>query len=125
MPSVSPRSMEMSTCSTALTLPRRVANSTVRSRTLSRGTAVVMAVNAPPSRSPLRIDDVAQAIAEKIEAEHRDHQGRAREERDPPLAAHHVGRAFSHHDAPLGRRRTHAKADEREARGVEDGIAHG
>src|SRR5262245_26940079 len=98
MPSVSPRSTETSTRCTALTLPRRVANSTVRSRTLSSGTSVISR-----SRSPLRIDNIAQAVAEKIEAEHRDHQGRAREERDPPLAAYHVGSAFGHHDAPLGR----------------------
>ena len=47
------------------------------------------------------------------------------EERDPPFAGHHEGRALRHHDAPLRGRRPHAKADERQARGVEDGVAHG
>src|SRR5688500_12936168 len=32
------------------------------------------------SRPPLRIDDVAQAVAEQIEAEHREHQRQAREQ---------------------------------------------
>ena len=38
------------------------------------------------SRSAPRIDDVAQAITEEIEAEHRKHQCGAGEERDPPFA---------------------------------------
>jgi hypothetical protein len=37
------------------------------------------------SRPPLRIDDVAQTVAEQIEAEHRDHQRKARKQRDPPF----------------------------------------
>ena len=36
-------------------------------------------VMASASRPPLRIDDVAQAVAEQVEAEHRDHQRQARE----------------------------------------------
>src|ERR1700716_1614685 len=40
----------------------------------------------PPSRAALRIDDVAQAVAEQVEAEHRDHQRGTGKERDPPLA---------------------------------------
>src|SRR5712691_9719662 len=43
MPSVSPLATEMLTCCTALTMPRRVANSTVRSLTSSSGGAVIMA----------------------------------------------------------------------------------
>ena len=39
-----------------------------------------------PSSPPLRIDDVAQSVTEKIEAEHRDHQCDAGKEGDPPFA---------------------------------------
>src|SRR4030095_3541148 len=105
MPSVSPLATEMLTCCTALTMPRRVVNSTVRSLTSSRGWAVMttsakMSKTTPckversappshslppcrgrdeqslnePSRPPLRIDDVAQAVTEQVETEHREHQ---------------------------------------------------
>ena len=49
----------------------------------------------------------------------------AGKERDPPFAGDHEGRALGDHDAPFRRRRAHAKADERQAGGVEDGVAHG
>src|ERR1700738_1446241 len=42
MPSVSPLATEILTCCTALTMPRRVANSTVRSLTSSSGRAVIV-----------------------------------------------------------------------------------
>src|SRR6184192_3007071 len=154
MPSVSPLATEMLTCCTALTMPRRVVNSTVRSLTSSRGWAVMTtsakiskttpckverAAPLPhspcggrdgqslnqPSRAPLRIDDVAQAVAEQVEAEHRDHQRGAREERDPPFARYHEGGTFGDHDAPFRGRRPHAKPDERQTGGVENGVAHG
>src|SRR3954468_648074 len=139
MPSVSPLPTVMSTCCTALTMPRRVVNSTVRSLTSSSGCAVTGASRAGPhpktcgttpckvaerydrtgqtssSRPPLRIDDVAQTVAEQVEAEHRDHQREAREQRDPPFARHHEARAFGDHDAPFRSRRPHAEADERKA----------
>src|SRR5258708_32288839 len=41
MPSVSPLATDMLTCCTALTMPRLVANSTVRSLTSSNGCAVI------------------------------------------------------------------------------------
>src|ERR1700692_2358720 len=115
MPSVSPLATEILTCCTAFTMPRLVANSTVRSSTSSRGCAVMLL----PSRPSLRIDDVAQTVAEQVEAEHRDHQREAREQRDPPFARHHEARAFRDHDAPFCGRRPHAKTDEREAGGLE------
>src|SRR4051794_2380438 len=120
MPSVSPLATEMLTCCTALTMPRRVANSTVRSLTSSNGCAVI----ALPSRPSLRVDDVAQTVTEQVEAEHRDHQRQPWEQRDPPFARHHEASAFRDHDAPFRRRRPHAKADEGKAGGVEDGITH-
>src|SRR6478735_929783 len=118
MPSVSPLATEISTCCTALTMPRRVANSTVRSRTSSNGFAV-MPIS---SRAPLRIDDVAQTVAEQIEAEHGDHQRKTGKQRDPPFARHHEGRPFGNHDAPFGRWRPHAEADEGQAGGIENGV---
>src|SRR5262245_40795207 len=121
MPTVSPFAMVTSTCCTALTMPRRVVNSTVRALTSSNGTVSVIA----PSRAALRIDDVAQAVAEQVETEHRDHQRGPREECDPPFARDHEGGAFRHHDPPLRGGRAHAEPDERETGGVEDGVTHG
>src|SRR5580698_4615136 len=108
MPSVSPLASEILTCCTALTTPRRVANSTVRSLTLSSGRAVVSGslvragrkTESSRSRPPLRIDQIAQAVAEQVEAEHRDHQRAAGKKSDPPLAGNNVGRALRHHDPP-------------------------
>src|SRR5215212_11573490 len=105
MPSVSPLATEMLTCCTALTMPRLVVNSTVRSLTSSRGCAVM-------SRPPLRIDDVAQAVAEQVEAEHREHQRQPRKQRDPPFARDHKTRALRDHDAPFRGRRPQPEPDE-------------
>ena len=69
--------------------------------TSSSGTAVSVIAASFMVTSPLRIDDVAQAVAEQVEAEHRDHQRGAGEERDPPFARDHEGRAFGHHDPPF------------------------
>src|SRR3954453_20169823 len=101
MPSVSPLATVMSTWRTAFTMPRRVANSTVSPET-SRS-ALMFA-----SRPPLRIDDVAKTVADQVEAKHREHQREARKKRDPPFARDDRARALGDHDAPFGRRRTHA-----------------
>src|ERR1700694_742382 len=108
MPRVSPFATEILTCCTALTMPRRVANSTVRSLTSSSGCAVMVL----PSRPSLRIDDVAQAVAKQVEAEHRYHQCEAGKQRDPPFARHHEARAFRNHYAPFRGRRPHSGPDE-------------
>src|SRR4029077_20291799 len=112
---VSPLSTAKLTLSSARTMPERVRNSTESPSTLSAGAAVVMGATSCPFP---RIDHVAQAVAEQVEAEHRAHKRKAGEERVPPFARHHEGRALGHHDAPLRRRRPHAEADERQARGV-------
>src|SRR5580704_14376763 len=121
MPSVSPLATEILTCCTALTMPRRVANSTVRSSTSSSGCALVIS----SSRPSLRVDEIAQSVAKQVEAEHRDHQRDARKERDPPFTGNDIGGAFCDHDSPFRRRRFDAEADKRQPGGVEDGIAHG
>src|SRR6202021_1503707 len=97
MPSVSPLATAMLTCCTALTMPRRVENSTVRSLTSSSGST---AIGLGP---PLRIDQIAQPIAEQVEAEHRDHQRPTGKEGHPPFAGNDIGGAFRHHDPPFGR----------------------
>src|SRR5713226_10482285 len=114
MPTVSPLPTLRLTCVTARTIPRRVENSTVRSETSRRGRACGTPC---ASGSPPGIDDVAQAVAEQIEAKHRDHQRGAGKECDPPFAGDHEGCAFRHHDSPFRRGRTHAEADEGEPRG--------
>src|SRR3954453_4963298 len=116
MPRVSPFATEMSTCCTAFTMPRRVTNSTVRSRTSGSGCEVIAL------RPPLRVDDVAQAVAEQVEAEHRDHQRQPRKQRDPPLARHHEAGAFRDHYAPFRGRRPLPETDERQASGLKDGV---
>src|SRR5579863_9999127 len=118
MPSVSPLATWMLMFCTAFTMPRRVENSTVRSLTSSSGNALI------GSSSPLRIDQIAQAVAEQVEAEHCDHQRAAGKERDPPLAGNDVGGALRHHDPPLRRRRLDAESNERKAGGVENGVTH-
>src|SRR5262249_39623014 len=109
MPTVSPLAMVMLMRSTARTMPRRVVNSTVRSRTSSSGIAVML-------RARLRVDDVAQAAAQKIEAEPRDHQRGAGKERNPPSARNHEGCALRDHDPPPGGGGGAAGADERQPR---------
>jgi len=72
------------------------------------------------SRAHPRIENVAQAVAQQVEAEHRRHQRQAGEE----PTSHHSPvemkrRAFRDHDAPFGRRRLDAEADEGQAGRVE------
>src|SRR5688572_25109334 len=97
MATVSPLPTWMSIAFTAWTLPRRVANSTVRFLMSRSGWAVMPA----SSIAPLRIDEIAHAVAEQVEAEHRDHQRQAREEGDPPFAGDDEARALRDHDAPF------------------------
>src|SRR5436305_1644296 len=108
MPTVSPLPTLRLKCCTARTVPPRVENSTVRSEISRRGSAPAIA----RSGAPPRIDDIAQSVAEQVEAEHRDHQRSAGKERDPPFARDHEGGAFRHHDPPFRRGRSHAKPDE-------------
>src|SRR4051812_433275 len=100
----------MLTCCTALTIPRRVVNSTVRSRISSKGCLTRSSIRSCP---PLRVDDITQPIAEQVEAKHRDHQCEAGKQRDPPFTRNHEGGAFRHHDPPLRGRRPYSEPDER------------
>src|SRR5712671_5968552 len=113
---VSPLSTSKPTCSKTVTVPERVRNSTERSSTARAGTAV----NGAALCSLEGIDDVAQPVAQKVEAEHRQHQRGAREQGDPPFAGLDEVGAFGHHDAPLRIGRAHAEADEGQAGRIED-----
>ena len=88
-------------------IPAQVANSTVRVLAFQErhriGDHFVSATMT--SGAPLRIDDVAQAVAEQFEAEHRQHQCGARKKGDPPFARNDVAGAFRHQNAPLRRQR--------------------
>jgi len=68
-----------------------------------------------PSASEPRVDGVADAFAQQVVAQHRDQDGHAREEREPPRNAE---RALAEREdvAPAGRGRLHPDAQERERR---------
>src|SRR5438128_2719932 len=76
MPSVSPGAMSKEIPLTACTVPRRVSNRTRRSSTLSSGSLT--------TRAQLRIDGLAQPVADQVEAEHGDDDGQAGDDREDP-----------------------------------------
>src|SRR5580658_1031921 len=102
---VSPLPTAKLTFSSARTMPERVRNSTLRPSTDSVGAAVI---GAPSCASP-GINQIAQPVAEQIEAEPRHHQRGAGKKRDPPFAANDIGGTFGDHDAPFRRRRPYAQ----------------
>ena len=71
----------------------------------------------------LRIERVAQAVAQQVEAEADDEDGQARDGRDPPLVEQYLP-AGGDHRAPFGRRRLGAEAEEAEAGGGQDDAGH-
>src|SRR6185503_18975928 len=79
---------------------------------------------APPSRGSTqrRVEGVAQAVAEQVEAEHGDEDGQAGEGGDPPRRGEELA-AFHDHVAPAGQRRLGAEAEIAEARLDEDRLA--
>src|SRR6266851_4254 len=121
MPSVSPRDSEKPTRSSARTVPERVRNSTARSSISSSAMSLIGAC----SCAHAGIDNVAQAVAEQVEAEDGKHQSDAGKECAPPFARDDEARALGDHDAPFRGRRPYAKPDEGKAGRVEDGIAEG
>src|SRR5467141_2017566 len=75
-PTVSPRSIDRSTPSTARTQPWRILKYTRRPRTATRGTS------SPPQP---RIDDLVEASTEQVEAEAEERDAKARREEPPPV----------------------------------------
>src|SRR5215217_8459034 len=113
-PKVWPRSIEKDTPSTAVRSPRRRRKRTVRSSSASTVSAI----------SALRqagIEDVAQAVAEQVEGQHRVADGEAREGRDQRRGFHVVA-GGGEVGAPVGRRRRRSQPQERQCRHDQDDV---
>src|SRR5712692_11230395 len=61
----------------------------------------------------LRVEDVAQPVAEEVEGEHHEHNGKAWKDRDPPGAVEHVP-TLGDQVPPRGFRRGNSGAKEAE-----------
>ena len=72
---------------------------------------------------PLRVEDVAQAVAEQVEAERDDEDREPRHRRHPPLVDEEAPAAGDHR-APFRRGRLGAEAEEAEAGGRQDDARH-
>src|SRR6478735_6444911 len=94
-PSTSPSSRVRSMRSTARSVPWEVGNSTLRFSISSRGMG---------SALQLGVERIAQAVTEKVEGEHGDEDGEARERGDPPGAQHELA-GIGEHRAPFRGRR--------------------
>src|SRR5260370_26142107 len=84
-PSTSPGAMSKLTSSTATSVPRRVGTSMRRFSTLSSNSVLRML-----SSVQLRIERVAQPVAQEIDRQDQQHQHDPREQRDPPIARQQV-----------------------------------
>ena len=80
-PSTSPGAIANEMSSTATSVPRRVGKLDAQVRcTSSSGSGI--AIGSPQ----LRVQRIAQPVAEQVDRQHHDHQRRAGKDRDPPLA---------------------------------------
>src|SRR4026208_796390 len=102
-PSPSPGASENEMPSTAVSVPRRVGNSTRRSFTSSSGSLIGTA-------GQLRGQWGRQPVADQVYRKHEHDERDAREYRDPPFARHHeiVADADQRAERRLGRRHAHA-----------------
>src|SRR5215471_2968120 len=115
-PMISPVRIVRLTPSSTLAAPASVTKETRRvstSRRLSPGVAT----------SDPWIEDIAQAVAQKIEAHHDQENGKARRQRGPPGLGQELAR-FGDHAAPLRRRRRGAETEETKRAGSEDRETH-
>src|SRR5256885_16473271 len=115
-PMISPGRIVRLTPSSTLATPDSVAKETRRfstSRRLSPGNAT----------SDPWIEDVAQAVAQKIEAHHDEEDGKARGQGGPPGLGQEFPR-LGDHASPFRCRRRGAEAEEAERAGSQDGKAH-
>src|SRR5215472_14103190 len=115
-PMISPVRIVRLTPSSTLAAPASVTKETRRvstSRRLSPGVAT----------SDPWIEDIAQAVAQKIEAHHDQENGKARRQRGPPGLGQELAR-FGDHATPLRLRRRGAEAEEPQRAGREDGKTH-
>src|SRR5690606_35527914 len=110
-PSTSPCAMSSETSSTATSTPFRVGKTTRKLRT--ERTGVLMDTS---SASPqLRVQGIAQPIAEQIDRQHQCSKGDARKYDDPILSRHEevVADADQRAERRLGRRQSDAKERQR------------
>src|SRR5262245_57681816 len=115
-PRISPARIVRLTPSSTLATPAPVMKETKRlstSRRLSPGVAT----------SDPWVEDIAQAVAQKIEAHHDQENGKARRQRGPPGFGQELAR-FGDHATPLRLRRRGAEAEEPQRAGREDGKTH-
>src|SRR5215831_13298348 len=115
-PKISPRRTLRLTPSSTLAGPTSVANETRKPSTSSRLSAGV-------ATSDPGIENVAQAVTQKIEAHHNDEDGKPGGEREPPGLGEELAR-FGDHAAPLGCRGRSTEAEEAERAGGQDGESH-
>ena len=102
------RSVEIATCgSWAVAAQSSSLIHCMRARTVEIATSALAAL----PRAQLRIELVADGVAEQAEAEHREADGYPGEDRDPRRAFGIFLRATLQHEAPGGRRLLHAEAE--------------
>ena len=70
-----------------------------------------------------RLGEIGEALAEQVDGNHDDDDAEARRQRLERVAREHAGAALRHHHAPVGLRRLHAEADERDGRQVDHRVA--
>src|SRR5579864_6643443 len=104
-------------------------------RTPKRTTKPIFKLATPPEGAPgqaprpssdlaqARVQHVAHAVAEQVEAQHEQQDRHRREGGDPPLI-HQKRAALRDQEAPLRSRRLRAEADEREPRGRQDNASN-
>src|ERR1700678_3463474 len=114
-PRLSPSAMSNDTPSTAVLQPLSPRNWTVRSSTESSGAAIsALALQS-------RIEDVAQAVAEQIEAQRGQSDAETRKQHHPPGFGRVVA-AFGDDGAPTRGRRRHADPEEAQRGFGENGV---
>src|SRR3954471_15267499 len=115
-PSTSPGAMSKETSSTATKVPRRVGNSTRRFLTSSSGGVLLWLAITASLSSQLRIERVAQPVAEQVHRQHQRGERGAGKDGDPPVARlqHLVAEPDQRAERGLGRRQ--ADAQERQGR---------
>src|SRR5436309_13831469 len=88
------------------------------------GEAGNLKLSSRPGSRQAGIENVAQAITEKIDAEDGDEDAEAGKERQPPCGAD-VNAGVGQHRAPGGNLRRYADAEKAQARFRDNGRSHG
>src|SRR3954468_6750686 len=115
-PRISPGAMSNDTSSIAVSVPRRVGNSTLRLRTLRTGTVIGAIGEHRLALSQARVQGIAQPVAEQVHRQHECRQRDAGKDRDPPFAGEEILLSGLDQRAERGLRRGKADAEERQRR---------